>query len=49
MQRSAGNAEGVTGGDGTQFGDSLDGGVPKLLSSPLIAAREIPNNDETYF
>ena len=49
MHRGAGNAEGVTGGDGTQCRDSLDGGVHKHLSSLLIAAREIPNNDETFF
>jgi len=38
MQRSARNAEGITGGDGTQFRDGLDGGVHELLSSLLIVS-----------
>ena len=49
MQRSAGNAEGLTGGDRTQFRDSLDGGVHELFSSLSTVARGIPNNDETFF
>jgi len=35
--------------NGTQFRDSLDGGVHELLSSLLTVARGIPNNDETFF
>ena len=49
MQRSAGNAEGLAGGDRTQFRDSLDGGIHELLSSLSTVARGIPNNDETFF
>lgn len=49
MQRSAGNAEGHTGGDGTQTRDSLDGGIHEVLSSLSTVARGIPNNDETFF
>ena len=49
MQRSAGNAEGHAGGDRTQLGDGLDGGLHELLSSLSTVARGIPNNDETFF
>ena len=49
MQRSAGNAEGRTGGDGAQLRDGLDGGGHELLSSLSTAASGIPNNGETFF
>ena len=49
MQRSAGNTEGFTGGDGTQSRNSLDGGVHELLSSLSIVARGIPSNADTFF
>ena len=49
MQRSAGDAERIACGDGTQLRDSLGGGAHELLSSLPIVAREIPSNDETFF
>src|ERR1039457_1370151 len=49
MQRSSGNAQGLTGGDGTQCRDSLDGGVHSLLSSLSTVARGIPNRNGAFF